>query len=524
VFWRVSAVKKLTFERAILIVLIMILFISTTEVRGRYIEIIKDRFTYKASPASSDILTDKSSGFPTMMRAADNLYKQEDYVKAAEGYLALSINNALSTDQRAHANFRLGACQYNMKNYQLAFESFVKAASLNATDSVTYNNAAVSAYRANDMKMAIEYEEKALKLLPAVEYYYNLARMYEDNEQYDLAINNYIAVAKAEQNLTETSKIDPVRVKEKIARLMSNKQSPLTGNMVIGLKIKNPADEVLTINENEMQIKSGDFAVKVEEGKGKKNIIAEYDRNKFDPYNLISEIHWIIYRNGEPLYKKDSDKIVYNATESGNYNIQLSIKYAGNNEKLLKRIVTIRDDKSSISTTYQEDTITRPRPTVDRTYEYAMYEQLFEQDFNISGRSYIDKYDVTWGSDGIKSELYSNIRIDKSTSLLITNNLKDNSGIWINFDKLLDEKDIKGKTLNIRYYVRSMSKNAVLIITTRTKTNNIISSSLENFIIQDKWEQKTSSIYIPDDATGFTFTIKTRPGDQFLIDGFIIMD
>lgn len=504
----------------------MIIFISTTEIRGRYADIIKYKFFNKTSPVSSDIQSGKNYRFPAVMQAADELYKKEDYVGAANGYIALTINSALSTEQRARAHFRLGICQYKLKNYQLAFESFVKSAGFDINNSVIYNNAAVSAYRANDMKNAIEYEIKALKLRPAVEYYYNLARMYEDNEQYDLAVENYLAVATAEQNLTKIDKIDPVRVKEKVARLMSNSQNTVADNMVIGLRLNDAANEVLTINENEMQIKPGDFIVKVENQKGTKNIVAEYDRKKYDPYNLISEIGWTVYKNGRQVYKKVSDKINVSAIESGNYEVKLDIKYGGDKVKTSSKNVRINNNQSTIDKGKSDEIIvSQPDDKYTKTYVQALYEQLFESDFNISNKSYTDMYNVVWGMDnGVQTQTNKKLKMDKNSSLVVANSSDKDAGLWINLDSLLKEERIKGKSINISFYARKVTSDADLYISVRVKSNNMIATSTETFSTEFQFEQKSVRVYIPEDATGFTISIKTKPSEEFNIDGFTLVD
>lgn len=521
-FWRFCIVKKLTFERAILIVLLAIIFISTTEIREKFI----DKYIKKDISYSTETQTGKNQGFPTMFLTADNLYNEGDYEAAVKEYLTLTLNNALSIEQRSRANFRLGICQYNLKSYQLAFESFIKASSLNPNDSIIYNNAAVSAYRANDIENAIKYQTKALGIFPVVEYYYNLARIYEDNEQYELAIDNYLSVAKAEQNLTKTDRIDPVRIKEKIARLLSNNQNSVVSNVLIAYKLKNNMNEVLTINDNEMQIMPGDFIVRVENQKVTKNIIAEYDRKKYDPYNLITEMLWIVYRDGKQIYKKSSDKISFNTAQTGDYEVKLNIKYNGNKEKISSKNVRINNNQSTIDEGKQDEIIVKPPiREYTRTYEYAVYEQLFENDFNISDKGYTDRFNVAWGKDEkVTAGLMYNETMDKKSALFISNISGNDAGIWINLDSYIKASNISGKKIRISFYTKKMTETTVLDIKARLKMGNSYINIPISYELQDKWEQKSIYINTPQNMEGLTISITTKPDQAFKMDGFIIVD
>ncbi|MDF2533103.1 MAG: hypothetical protein K0Q65_2684, partial [Clostridia bacterium] len=115
--------KKITFERAVLAVFILIILISTSSTTLKYINrgINKISKASKAPVASTN--TNGSLGFPTLLMNANNLYKEGDFEGAADKYLALALNNALSLEQKAHVYFRLGICQYKLKKYDLATNS-----------------------------------------------------------------------------------------------------------------------------------------------------------------------------------------------------------------------------------------------------------------------------------------------------------------------------------------------------------------------------------------------------------------
>lgn len=519
--------RKITFEKAVLVVFILIILISTSETTGKYIAKGIDRFKKGSEVQTTNTSTVKSIGFTTMLQDADNLFKEGNYEAAADAYYAKTLTNTLSPEQKIHAYFNLGVCQYNMQNYERALDSFSRVTSFNPDDSVAYNNAAVSAYRSNNLSKAIELQQKAVSIQPAVEYFYNIARMYEDNSQFKLAAENYLRVAIGEQNLTKSEKIDPVRVKEKLARLKywnAEIDSKSANNVRIGLRLEDSRD-IFTINENKMQLQQGDFTVKVENQKDAKNIVAEYNRKKYDPYNLISELIWTIYKDGKAIYKKSSDKINYVTKDSGNYEIRLSIRHNGNNEKISKKIVRISQYNSSVGTSIQDNiTVKAPVETNTKTYSDAIYEQLFENDFPKNGNQYVDRYNVTWGKDDIDVALNKKQVVDKSSSLLINNTSGNSSGIWVNLDSLVKEHNLQGRTIKIGFYARKLTNNAHIELITRVRSENSISATQQYVALNSKWEQSMHTVYLPPETTGFTVSIKTKPGEQLCIDGFTLVD
>jgi hypothetical protein len=515
-------VKKLTFERAVLIVFVMIILISTSDMTGKY---IKSKLgNHNKLPIVSE--SAPNLGFPTMLNKADSLFKEGNYKAAAAEYLAMTLNNTLSLDQKVYAYFRLGISHYKLNNYDLAAESFIKATSFNPNDSLAYNNAAVSAFRAKDMKKAMEMQHKALDILPAVEYYYNLARMYEDNGEYELAVDNFLFVNIGEKNLTRVEKIDPVRVKEKIARLSSKSSSSVseTANNILRVYRLDDSREVLTVHENEMRLKDGDFVVQVENHKNTKSIIAEYDRVKYDPYNLISKLVWTIYKDGKSVYSKTSDGIKFPAAAAGNYEVVLNIKYNGNNERNSKKTITIYSNNSTVGKSTADNTPSKAPPTpITTTYRNALYEQLFESDFAISPSGYTDEYNVIWGKDNVFTDLDTSSRFDRSSSLTLKNSSEIDKGLWVNLDNLLKDKNLKGKSINIKFFTRRITNNAKINLVIRVKSKDNISIIQDIFYLDSNWEQKIKQVFIPENATGLTISIKTAPNEQFNIDGFTIL-
>jgi hypothetical protein len=517
-------VRKLTFERAIMIVFILIMLISTSDITLKYV----NKYIRGFNKPVSNYEPSSSQGFSTMLMNADNLYKEGDYTKASAEYLKMILNNTLSPEQKIHAYFRLGICQYNLKNYDLATDSFTKVISFSPNDSVAYNNAAVSAYNAKDMKRAIELQKGALQILPAVEYYYNLARMYEDSEEYGLAANNFLVVTKGEQNITKIDRIDPVRVKEKVARLQSKVEDSISetiNNVLIALKLRDTR-EVFTITDNEMKLKQGDFNVEVASMKNTKTIVAEYDRENFDPYDLISELYWTVYKDGKILYKNNKDKISINASSSGDYEVKLSIRYNGNKEMVSTKTVKINETYSTIDIGKKDDIVVKPSVSGDLKFNvFAIYEQLFESSFDISRSGYTDKHSVVWGKDrGVETSHNKNLSVDNASSLVVTNASDKDAGLWINLDSLLKNEDLKGKTIRISFYSRKVTDNADILVSASVKVNDMISTAKARFSPPFQFEQNSINIYIPEEASGLTVSIKTIANEEFNIDAFAVFN
>lgn len=518
------SMKRLTFERAVLIVFILIILISTSDITWKYIEgYLEKGYT----PLTSDGQP-RNVGFSTMLMTADDYFKEGNYESAAKEYLTMTLKNTLSHEQKAHAYFRLGVCQYNLKNYERAVDSFSGVITFSPNDSIAYNNAAVSAYNSKDMKKAIELQKRALEILPAVEYYYNLGRMYEDIEDYQTAADNYTMVAKGEHNISAVERIDPVRVKEKVARLKNNQKeytNDIVNRFLIVYRLEDNR-EILTVNENEMNIKQGDFVVKVENQGDSKNIMAEYDIKKYDPYDLISELIWTVHKDGKVLYKNNSDKIKVNTKDTGNYEVKLNIKYNGNKEMLYAKNVRIKENQSTIDNWSKgEVVINTPTKNNTKTYIFSVYEQLFNNDFKISNAGNADKYSVVWGRDsGVETAINKKLAVDIPSSLVVKNTNDKNAGLWINLDSLLKSEDIKGKTINISFYAREITENADLYVNVRVKTNNMIVTTPDFFPLPFQFGQQSVKVYLPEDASGLTISIKTREGEEFNIDAFTITD
>jgi tetratricopeptide (TPR) repeat protein len=469
-------VRKLTFEGAVLMVFVLIILISTSDITGKYIDITG--------------------------RSIDRLLKRN-----AEPRVVTEV-----------------APSYSFPSMLVDAKIF----SITAADATVYNNAAVSAYRAGKPAQAVQLQQKALALVPAVEFYYNLGRMYEDDGDYKNAVNNYLVVANAERNLVKVDRIDPVRVKEKISRLTAKIKSTKSSEGVLFTVPLKDAREILTISENELQLKAGDFTVDVAGRNTIKDIKAKYNSEKYDPYNLITELLWTVYKDGRKVFTQKGEALSYQTSEAGKYEIGLNIKYDGYKEKVSSKTVEIKGRSATVADKSPAvDTVSpgsTPSKTGMRTYEYALYEQLFESDYSLSS-AFRDALNVTWGKDeNISLSFNKKLMMDKASSLVVRNNSDIQGGIWTNLDSFIKKEDVRGKNIKIRFHARKVTENGNLNMLVRIMAEDQIEIYQEIYKLNFKWQENTYDLYLPVRATGLTISIKTSPDQEFNIDSFLILD
>jgi tetratricopeptide (TPR) repeat protein len=252
--------------------------------------------------------TTKNISFPASLLKADSLYKNELYREAQSEYLKLTSMPNLNSQQKATVHFKLGICNYRLEQYDLARDSFLKAAEFNTNDPVAYNNAAVCSFYLNELSKAEELQKLAIASLPVIEYQYNLARIYEASGRYMDSAKYYTAVVRGEENITRDDRIDPVRIKNKVMKLLTNLNNveEISKDLMIALRLKD-AREVFIIDDVNMDIKNKNFKWNIAKENGTNKLYCSYDREKSDPYNLIDSLQWTVERNGKAVYtgKKD---------------------------------------------------------------------------------------------------------------------------------------------------------------------------------------------------------------------------
>jgi len=505
---------KLTFEKAVIFTLILILFISTANIYSKYI----DLWIYKKE--DNTILLDPwdASRSITALLDADKLYNQGRYEEAIYEYsLKLSMTGSLALDQgqKAYAHFAKGMCQFKLKEYDKALDSFSSSLIYDPDNAAAYNNAAVSAFYAKNYEDALEYQKKAVEILPAVEYFYNIGRIYEAMKDYNSAAQSFLSVVKGGENVTL---IDPVRVYNKVANLVPDvdKREEMAKGVIVSLKLRNYG-EVLTIEESDMDILDTGYKVLVYDSTDGKKLRVSYDRETNDPYHLINSLSWKVESGSTVLYRSSRDSFTMGVFENNNYKITLTIKYKGSLERERQTYISVTKDG------YMEykgiDTL-RPNQQYSKIYQDAVYEQLFDKNFKLSHSGYYDRFNVMWSMDNLKSRIMTVDFRDSGSSLHLLNDLDRDAGIRANLSTLLEDKDLRGKKVSIKFWARKITSKETMTVNVRVGNMNY---PFRNFDLQYKWKQVSMDFDIPEDAKNFTFSLTIKPGEEIKLDGFIIV-
>lgn len=505
---------KLNFEKTVIFVLVLILLISTANIYTQFLEeISRDKKPGVAEPGNAVKLT-----FPVMLLRADEMYKQGRYEEAQEEYLKLLNLATISPQQKSTVYFKLGLCNFAMELYDMASDSFIQSTNYINADAVAYNNAAVSAFLAKNMDMAESYQKKAIALMPAVEFYYNLGRIYESQKKFEDAVKYYIAALRGENNLTRDNAIDPVLLTIKVNKLFPDKEvrDKLSKELSIALKLKDARD-VFIIEDAEMHV-GVDFDTRITNVNGVNKLICKYDRSTMDPYHLIESLSWTVKSKGRQVYTSKKDQFTFTIEDQNDYDVSLSIKY---DEKIKSKSKIISKKEITDINPGSKTEPVKSQPEKTKYYVYAVYEQVFEKGFDISNKGYTDRFGVEWWKNNIETELMSADIIDAERSLYIKNNLNQNAGIWADLSPLIKSKELEGKTINVKFYARKITKDAHLTARLRVKADQIY-YAYDNFVLDYKWKQYSLTIKIPEGSSNLTFSLQVKPDEEIKIDGFIV--
>lgn len=354
--------SKLNFEKTAIFVLILIICISTADIFRQFFSMShNDREPYKVDSSIT-----KNISFPASLLKADQLFKQELYEAAQEEYFKLTNMPSLSPQQKALVHFKLGVCNYRLKKFDIARNSFLKSAEFNVNDPVAYNNAAVCSFYLNDMEKAEELLNMAVESLPVIEYYYNLARIYETWGRYGDSVKYFTAVTRAEENITMEDRIDPVRIKNKVIRLTKDSDSinKLMNELMIALRLKD-AREVFIIEDADMDIKGKNFKWDIVRENRSNKLSCSYDREKYDPYNLIDSLEWTVQSGGKTVFSSKKDSFSIKIIKDSDYIVHLDIKYDSN--KIATSYFNVQRGSSAYSNgSHETTTPVNAKPSIIR--------------------------------------------------------------------------------------------------------------------------------------------------------------
>ncbi|MPN20281.1 hypothetical protein SDC9_167659 [bioreactor metagenome] len=125
-----------------------------------------------------------------------------------------------------------------------------------------------------------------------------------------------------------------------------------------------------------------------------------------------------------------------------------------------------------------------------------------------------------WTKDNIYSEIMTVDYRDSGSSLRLINTLNKDAGIRANLSTLLRDKDLRGKTVSIKFWARKITAEENMTVNVRVGK---VSYPFRNFDLQYKWRQVTMEFKIPRDANNFTFSLSIKPGQEIKLDGFVIV-
>ena len=397
----------------------------------------------------------------------------------------------------------------------MAKDSFSSSIMYESDNAVAYNNAAVSAFYARDYRGALEYAKKAVELLPAVEYFYNLGRVYESLREFNSAAESFLSVVKGVENVTL---VDPVRIYNKVTNLVPNvnKREEMAKGVIVSLKLRNYED-VLIIEDRDMDILDTVFNATVYDGSDGKKLSVSYNREENDPYHLINSLSWKVESGNTLLYTSRRNSFTIGVFPNNSYKITLTIKYKGSSEKQRTTYIEVMD--KGFREVKGGETV-RPNMQKPKIYDNAVYEQLFEKNFKLTPSGYYDRFNVMWSMDNMKSRIMTVDYMDSASSLHLLNDLDVDAGIRANLSTLLADKNLRGKKVSIKFWARKITSKENMTVNVRVGNRNY---PFSGFDLQYRWKQVSMDFDIPKDAKNFTFQLKIKPGEEIKLDGFIIV-
>ncbi len=503
---------KISFEKAVMITIILIVLISSFSLYSQYIDILNINIPDTKTEENKKSLDLR---FYTSTIKPDNLYTAGEFEKARDEYLKLAFSDTTNTDQKSYVMFKLGMSYYYLKDNEKAVNALLKSTEYRSDNANAYNNLAVIFQKMGKIEKAIEYENKAIDVLPVIEYKYNLAKIYERNGDYENAVKQFYIVSKGVYNMTL---VDPIKIQNRMYNLMGSKniKDYSDDKPVVAMRLKDPQD-VLIIDEGDMDIKDINFDVKVS-GNETKLLTCIYNIKENDPYNLIKSVSWEIEKDNKVIYKSNKDSIRVTVDQGRAYSVNLTVHYKGNKTK--ERTTQILITPTGYKTNFKTSEIVRTEDQKTKWYNSAIYEQVFEPSFQISTKGYYDRFNVIWRKNlNSKVELMEKDVMDTGGALYIVNESENPTGIEANLSALLNDKKLKGKTISIKFWARKITSKENLKIVMRVDNKQF---PFDDFDLVYKWKQFDMTLAIPEECKGLTFALTIGQDEEIKMDGFII--
>ncbi len=162
----------------------------------------------------------------------------------------------------------------------------------------------------------------------------------------------------------------------------------------------------------------------------------------------------------------------------------------------------------------------RNRPAPKHYYE-ALYEQVFNEGFDITEKGCRDDYAVLWSKGELSTKLINEDYIDSESALVISNHTGKNQKLTILFDDFLRYKKSKGSSVEFCFYARKVSGISVFDITVQVDG----ASKKYNEKLESKWSCYNGiEVDLTENTKTMKIIIDVKPDQQFKLDEFIMLE
>ena len=173
----------------------------------------------------------------------------------------------------------------------------------------------------------------------------------------------------------------------------------------------------------------------------------------------------------------------------------------------------------AVSLTVAWDGNKRKQPAPKHYYE-ALYEQVFDEDFDIAEKDCRDGYDVLWSKGELSASLIKEDYIDSESALVISNHTDKNQKLTILFDDFLRYKKSDESSIEFCFYARKISGLSVFDITVQVDEKSI----KYNEKLEYKWSCYNGiEADLAENTKSMKVIIDVKPGQQFKLDEFIMI-
>ncbi|HWR61282.1 MAG TPA: hypothetical protein VN580_06690 [Clostridia bacterium] len=157
---------------------------------------------------------------------------------------------------------------------------------------------------------------------------------------------------------------------------------------------------------------------------------------------------------------------------------------------------------------------------VPKYYIEALYEQVFNEGFEITEEGYPDGYNVRWSGEELTAKLISEDYIDSGSALVISNETNSPQKLTVIFDDFLKREKSKLSGMKMSFYARKISEAQDLDITMEVDG----ASKRYKEKLEHRWScYNDIAADITKNTKTMKMTIEVKPGQQFKLDELVIV-